>query len=64
MKYMLVAIYEGGESDVLLMSANPAYIIGIAEQFFLRNVAKIEVWKTAQDPDTFTDAETIYSKNL
>lgn len=63
--YLLVAIYANGESDVILTAFNdPAYIIGIAKVIYIRNAEKIEVWQTDQAPDTFTDARTVYSRNL
>ena len=63
--YLLVAIYANGESDVILSALNdPAYIVGTAKVIYIRNAVKIEVWETAQDVDTFTDARTVYSRIL
>lgn len=62
--YLLVAIYKSGELDVVLSSTDPAYIVGTAKVIYIRNAVKIEVWETDQAPDTLTNAQTVYSRNL
>ena len=62
--YLLVAIYGNGESDVILSSESKLYLLGIAIKIYIRNAVKIEIWETDQDPDTFTNAETVYTRDL
>lgn len=62
--YLLLAIYANGESDVILSSESKLYLLEIAIKIYIKNAAKIEIWETAQDPDTFTDAETVYTRTL
>ena len=53
-----------GESDVILSSESKLYLLEIAIKIYIRNAVKIEVWETDQAPDTFTDAQTVYSRDL
>lgn len=63
MNYILMEIQKDGGQWGLLTTQNITYALQVANDIILQNSNIIQIWETAEDPDTFISADIIFSRN-
>lgn len=63
MNYILMEIQKDQSQWGLMVSTDRSYILKVASDIILQSSDIIQVWETEENPDTFLNANVIFSRN-